>query len=43
MYKKIPLLIFIVWVWKGEDIPHSIPDHMLMALVLVGLDGYCLI
>ena len=40
MYKNIPLLLFIVWVWKGEYIPHSIPDHMLTELILVGLDGY---
>ena len=40
MYKKIPLLIFIVWVWKGDDVPNSITDHMLMALIIVGLYGY---
>ena len=40
MYKKIPPILFIAWVWKGEDVPNFIPDHMLTALVLVGLDGY---
>ena len=40
MYKNIPLLLFIAWFWKREDIPHNIPNHMLMALIIVGLDGY---
>ena len=40
MQKKIALIIIIVWVWKGEDIPHSIPDHVFTTLIIVGLDGY---
>ena len=40
-YKKIPLILFIAGVWKGEEIPNSIPDHMLTALIPVGIDGYC--
>ena len=41
VWKKIPPLLFITWVWKGEDVPHSIPYQMLTALILVRLDGYC--
>ena len=41
MQKNNPLLLFIAWVRKIEEIPHSIPDNMLTELILVGLDGYC--
>ena len=37
---KMPTLFFIFWFWEGEDVSHSIHDHMLTALILVGLDGY---
>ena len=40
MKKNIPLLLFILWVWKGEYTPHPITDNMLTSLILVGLDGY---
>ena len=38
--KKIPLLLFVLWFCNVEDILHPISDHMLTALILVGLDGY---
>ena len=40
VYKKTPLLLFILWVRKREYIPHSIPDRILTALIIVGLAGY---
>ena len=40
MQKNNPLLLFIAWVRKIEEIPHSIPDNMLTELILVGLDGH---
>ena len=40
MQKNIPPLLFIAWVWNGEDVPHYIVDHMLTEFILVGLDGY---
>ena len=41
--KKIPLLLFIAGIWYREDIPHSISDHMLTVLILVGLILCCCI
>ena len=36
----IPLVLFIVRVWKREDTPNSILDHMFTAFIFLGLDGY---
>ena len=38
--KKALFILLVVSVWQGQEIPHPIPDHMLMELILVGLDGY---
>ena len=43
MKKEIPLLLFIARFWYREDIPNSIPDNMLKALILVGFDKDLLI
>ena len=40
MYKNIPIILSIAWVWKGEEIPYPFTDHVLTALIILGLDGY---
>ena len=36
--KNIPLLLMIMRVCQGEDIPHPIRNHVLMSLILILFD-----
>ena len=36
--KKVPLLPLVFRVFQGDNIPHPIPDHMLMAFIPIGFD-----
>ena len=36
--RKVPLILLVAIFWYGEDIPYTIPNHVLMALILLVFD-----